>query len=521
MIENKPPQWNLCRFVKTLSYFRVIPFVGQIDWLQQLLGTKTKHKTMSNNQSNVILVAGATGGVGKRVVQRLREQGYQVRSLVRNANKAKEILGNQVEIVEGDISIPETLTAEVTNNLKAIICCTGTRVQPVEGDTPTREKYYQGLKFYLPEVVDVPEMVEYKGIQNLLQATRNQLISSGIDQEKVVFDFTQPTSDLSAVWGALDDIVMGGVSESGIRLVNNTAIFSGNVSTANSGGFASVRTRNFESPLNLAEYQGIYIRVRGDGKRYKFILRNEDKWDSIAYTYSFDTVYNIWINIPIPFHALIPSFRAKTVKNADKFDPSKIYSLQLMLSKFEYDGELNPKFKPGLFQLEVEAIKAYGSKKLPFDSPSTTPFDYAQGKLRTSAQGTPQFIHISSAGVTRPGRPGINLDQEPPAVRLNDQLGGILTWKLKGEEAIRKSGIPYTIIRPCALTEEPGGQALTFAQGDNIRGKVSRNDIADLCLYILNEPQAVNVTFEVKESQNEGENRNWETQFASLQPDSP
>ena len=28
-------------------------------------------------------------------------------------------------------------------------------------------------------------------------------------------------------------------------------------------------------------------------------------------------------------------------------------------------------------------------------------------------------------------RPGIDLSQEPPAVRMNDELGGILTYKLK------------------------------------------------------------------------------------------
>jgi hypothetical protein len=88
-----------------------------------------------------------------------------------------------------------------------------------------------------------------------------------------------------------------------------------------------------------------------------------------------------------------------------------------MLSKFEYDGALNPNFSPGLFGLEIESIKAYGKKIT-----------------------TPQFILISSAGVTRPGRPGLNLDEEPPAVRLNDQLGGILTWKLRGEEVLKQLG---------------------------------------------------------------------------------
>jgi uncharacterized protein YbjT (DUF2867 family) len=101
---------------------------------------------------------------------------------------------------------------------------------------------------------------------------------------------------------------------------------------------------------------------------------------------------------------------------------------------------------------------------------------------------------------------------------MNDQLGGILTWKLRGEGAVRESGIPYTIIRPCAMTEEPGGKALIFEQGDNIRGKVSREDIAELCVQALEQPQACNVTFEVKEETN-GSSLNWKTLFSGLNTD--
>jgi len=39
-----------------------------------------------------LCVAGATGGVGKRVVQRLLAQGRVVRALVRDVDKAKELL---------------------------------------------------------------------------------------------------------------------------------------------------------------------------------------------------------------------------------------------------------------------------------------------------------------------------------------------------------------------------------------------------------------------------------------------
>jgi uncharacterized protein YbjT (DUF2867 family) len=402
------------------------------------------------------------------------------------------MLGDNVELFEADITLPETLTSTLMNNVSAVVCCTGVRVQPVEGDTPNREKYYQGIKFYMPEVVDSPEIVDYQGIKNLLQAVAKHLEPAG---EQLLFDFKNPTDDLKETWGAVDDVVMGGVSESSIRLIDNAALFTGIVSTANSGGFASIRTRNFDPPLNLAGYEGINLRVKGDGKRYKFILRAEAKWDGISYCYSFDTEKDTWIDVRIPFDALIPVFRAKTLRDSPAFDPSHIYAFQLMLSKFEYDGGLNPKFEPGAFALQVEAIAAYGSAT------------------------KPQFIHISSAGVTRPGRPGLNLEEEPPAVRMNDQLGGILTWKLRGEDAVRESGLSYTIIRPCALTEEPGGKALVFEQGDNIRGKVSREDIAELCVQALEQPKACNLTFEVKEAESGKGSRDWENLLSALKTD--
>lgn len=175
----------------------------------------------------------------------------------------------------------------------------------------------------------------------------------------LLFDFRDPRLDLRETWGAIDDVVMGGVSESQMTLENGAALFSGVVSTANSGGFASVRTRNFSPPLDLSPYQGVDLRIRGDGQRYKFLIRTTQSWDGLAYSYSFNTVAQQWITQRIPFSELRPVFRAKTVENAAPFKQSQVISFQMMLSKFEYDGTLNPQFQAGRFQLKVETIAAY------------------------------------------------------------------------------------------------------------------------------------------------------------------
>ena len=273
--------WKWRRLWQTLTYFEIVPLVNC--W-QKIF--KQGHSKSHRHTSMVILVAGATGGVGKRVTKKLLEQNYRVRALVRDAAKAKDILGDEVELFEADITIPETLKPEMMRGVGAVICCTGTKVQPVEGDTPTREKYYQGVKFYLPEVVDTPELVEYEGMKNLVEVISHHIPAA---TDRVLFDFTNPDADIKETWGAVDDVVMGGVSQSGIRLLDDKAIFSGVVSTENNGGFASVRTRNIEPPLDLSDYEGIELKVIGDGKRYKFILRSEDKWDGVGYSHSFDT----------------------------------------------------------------------------------------------------------------------------------------------------------------------------------------------------------------------------------------
>jgi hypothetical protein len=269
-----------------------------------------------SNRATILLI-GFFDQSSNHLIKLFKDNNYKLRVIVANIDQARELWGDDIELVNSD-----NLTPEILDNVESII--------------------------YNPH-----SNIDIEKISNFI--TKNMTQSP----EKILFDFTNPSLEIKETWGALDDVVMGGVSNSNITLSNNVAVFSGNVSTQNNGGFASVRTRNFNPTLDLSAYSGIEIKLKGDGKRYKFIVRCEGKWDGLAYCYSFDTIYNLSQTIQIFFQDLIPTFRAKTVDKADKFDSSKLYSLQLMLSKFEYDGQLNPKFEPGFFTLEIEYIKAF------------------------------------------------------------------------------------------------------------------------------------------------------------------
>jgi uncharacterized protein YbjT (DUF2867 family) len=309
---------------------------------------------------DAVLVAGATGGVGARVAALLMSEGVPVRALVRDARKARSVLAaadaahpGLLELALGDVAQPATLPAGLASGCRAVVWAASATVAPKEGDTATREKYRQGVKFYDPQIVgDTPQAVDEKGVKALLAATAPSLKAgnsdaaapSGDADVAVLFDAALPGGGGPA-WGPLDDVVMGGVSVSGFQVVPTAGeggapagVFSGRLSTANSGGFASVRTRNWApAPLDASGAEGIALRVRGDGQRYKLFIRTEAGWDALAYGASFDTPPGgAWATVKLPLAAFKPIFRARTVAGAAPLDPGRICSAQLMLSKFEY-----------------------------------------------------------------------------------------------------------------------------------------------------------------------------------------
>ncbi len=124
-----------------------------------------------------------------------------------------------------------------------------------------------------------------------------------------------------------------------------------------------------------------------------------------------------------------------------------------------------------------------------------------------AAANIEQFVLVSSSGVTQEDH------------FLNKAFDNILIWKFKGEEALRASGVPYTIVRPGGLVNTPGGEdALVFAQGDTTSGRISREDVALICIAALQTPAAINKTFETNSTEEEGQN-DWAALFGSLQAD--
>jgi uncharacterized protein YbjT (DUF2867 family) len=102
---------------------------------------------------------------------------------------------------------------------------------------------------------------------------------------------------------------------------------------------------------------------------------------------------------------------------------------------------------------------------------------------------------------------------------LNLLSGDALKWKAKGEAHLRASGVPYTIVRPGGLVDEPGGQTgLDFQQGDEGSGRIARADVAAVMIAALDRPAALRKTFEVVSDQDAPVDA-WRNGFSALKPD--
>jgi uncharacterized protein YbjT (DUF2867 family) len=67
-----------------------------------------------------ILILGGTGHYGRNIVRSVLEKGQPVRVLSRNAANARKVLGDEAEIVEGDITSRESVV-EALKGVKAVV----------------------------------------------------------------------------------------------------------------------------------------------------------------------------------------------------------------------------------------------------------------------------------------------------------------------------------------------------------------------------------------------------------------
>ena len=169
-------------------------------------------------------------------------------------------------------------------------------------------------------------------------------------QMTTIFSF-ESVSD-SHRWPATNDGVMGGLSEGRAEITRDGVLrFSGRVSLENNGGFSSIRSGPAER--DLSAYDGILIRVRGDGKRYALNLRTDVQIRAGSYRVKFDTKADEWLEIFLPFADFRATSYGVELPDAPPLDPRKIRSFGFLIS----DKQVGP------FALDVDWIKAASGQK--------------------------------------------------------------------------------------------------------------------------------------------------------------
>jgi putative NADH-flavin reductase len=114
--------------------------------------------------------------------------------------------------------------------------------------------------------------------------------------------------------------------------------------------------------------------------------------------------------------------------------------------------------------------------------------------------GVERLVVVSSGGVSRP---------DSAVYKFLNLFGQIMYWKIQGETEMRamfaraKTADPslkasFTVVRPGGLTTGPatGVATIELNQLDTKSGRISRADVAEICVECLNYPAAADTTFE-------------------------
>lgn len=154
------------------------------------------------------------------------------------------------------------------------------------------------------------------------------------------------TSSESPEWVVINDGVMGGLSSGEMSIQDNSIKFSGTVSLANRGGFASVRSRQLL--LNLTEAEEVEIRYKLSGMNFAIVMNQYSRFYFPNYKYPILETNNEWATITIPINEFkenqVGNYTGRSFENANKKRP------------FIQIGFISDEKKAHAFELEVDYL---------------------------------------------------------------------------------------------------------------------------------------------------------------------
>ena len=99
------------------------------------------------------------------------------------------------------------------------------------------------------------------------------------------------------------------------------------------------------------------------------------------------------------------------------------------------------------------------------------------------AAGVSRYVIVSSIGAHDPA-------SGPESMRP------YLEAKAAADEALRDSGLDFTIVRPGSLEDDPGTGRVELSTDLGNRGPITRDDVAAVLMACLDTPETIGLTFE-------------------------
>jgi uncharacterized protein YbjT (DUF2867 family) len=126
-----------------------------------------------------------------------------------------------------------------------------------------------------------------------------------------------------------------------------------------------------------------------------------------------------------------------------------------------------------------------------------------------------RFMYMGAIGTTRVSIASLG---------LNLIKGNTLRWRRRAEEAIRASGLAYTIVHAGILANAPPGKRRVYVAQEgypmSLRYRIGREDVAEVFVQALPRAQTRNTTFDVVWGKGRG-GTPWDQVFMELRPDAP
>lgn len=132
-------------------------------------------------------------------------------------------------------------------------------------------------------------------------------------------------------WVAVNDGVMGGLSQGGPEIREGHLRFRGELSLANNGGFSSVRTVG--QVFDMSGATSVVLRVRGDGRPYQLRLATAARFRGMAVSWGgeFTTQAGQWTEVRVALAALVPTVRGVRL-DGPALDPADVEEIGLLIA---------------------------------------------------------------------------------------------------------------------------------------------------------------------------------------------